>query len=45
MQSLPVEPCLGINGIVDTNKNFKTKDGMIKLDGKSSFKASFLKLV
>lgn len=36
-----IEPWLGINDSVNTDQNFKTKEGIIKLKGKSSFKAAY----
>ena len=36
-----IEPWYGVNDPVDTNQNFKTKEGIMKLDVKSRFIASY----
>ena len=36
-----IEPWLGVNDGVDTDQNFKTKEGIIKLIKKNSFKATY----
>lgn len=36
-----IEPWLGISDSFDTNQDFKTKEGIIKLEANSNFKASY----
>ncbi|HEY5499984.1 MAG TPA: aldose 1-epimerase family protein [Bacteroidales bacterium] len=36
-----IEPWFGVNDAVDTDQNFKTKEGILKLDSKKSFFATY----
>jgi hypothetical protein len=36
-----IEPWLGISDSCDTNQNFETKEGILRLEANSTFKASY----